>query len=56
VWFKRPRAMQNKKSLMVWDMFRTVSFKNRLKANHTYQVVIPGGCTSMLQPLDVCLN
>ena len=30
--------------------------KDTLKENKTYQAVIPGGCTSMLQPLDVCLN
>ena len=32
------------------------SLKDRLKQNRTYQVVIPGGCTSLLKPLDVCLN
>lgn len=59
VWFKRPGALLNKKSLMVWDMFcahLVNSVKNKLKENCTYQAVIPGGCTSVLQPLDVCLN
>ena len=30
--------------------------KSELKRNRIYQCVIPGGCTSVLQPLDVCLN
>ena len=30
--------------------------KDTLKENKTYQAVIPGCCTSVLQPLDVCLN
>lgn len=59
VWFKRPGALLNAKSVMVWDMFRAHlvdSVKRKLKERKTYQVVIPGGCTSVLQPLDVCLN
>lgn len=59
VWFKRPGALLNPRSLLVWDMFRAHlvdSVKNKLKRKKTYQAVIPGGCTSLLQPLDVSLN
>ncbi|WAR01860.1 POGK-like protein [Mya arenaria] len=59
VLFKRPGALLNKKSRMVWDMFRAHlvdAVKAKLKGRRTYQAVIPGGCTSVLQPLDVCLN
>ena len=30
--------------------------KDTLKENKTHQGIIPGGSTSVLQPLDVCLN
>ena len=59
VWFKRPGALLNGKSMLVWDMFCAHlldSVKSELKRNRMYQCVIPGGCTSVLQPLDVCLN
>ena len=59
VWFKRPGALLNGKSMLVWDMFCAHlldSIKSELKKNKTYQCVIPGGCTSILQSLDVCLN
>ena len=42
--------------MLVWDMFRVHlldSVKSELKRNRTYQCVIPGGCISVLQPLDV---
>jgi len=47
------------KSMLVWDMFHAHlldSIKCELKRNGTYHCVIPGGCTSVLQPLDVCLK
>lgn len=59
VWQRRPGALRNQHSLLVWDMFRshvTESTKNRLAQNNTKIAVIPGGLTSMLQPLDVSLN
>jgi len=59
VWCKRPGALLHKKSLLVWDMFRahlTDSVKKNLRRHKTNQVVIPGGTTSILQPLDVSLN
>ena len=46
-------------SILVWDMFRAHlvdSVKQKLKRNKSAQIVIPGGCTSLLQPLDVSLN
>ena len=59
VWFSRPGGLLKKPALLVWDMFRahlTDTIKLKLKARNTRQAVITGGCTSVLQPLDVCLN
>lgn len=59
VWNKRPGAHLKKPSLLVWDMFRahrTDEVKNVAKKMKTTLAVIPGGLTSVLQPLDVCLN
>ncbi|KFD72355.1 hypothetical protein M514_15628 [Trichuris suis] len=58
VWKKRP-GHANNRSLLVWDSFRshvtqrTKSYLNECKIE---TAVIPGGLTSILQPLDVCLN
>ena len=59
VWFARPGSLFKKKSLLVWDMFRihlVEKIKALLNSNATRQAVIPGGCTCILQPLDVSLN
>lgn len=59
VYMKRPGALLKPKSLLVWDMFRAHccdSVKEKLKEYRTRQAVIPGGCTSILQPLDVSIN
>ncbi|KAG8173318.1 hypothetical protein JTE90_003633 [Oedothorax gibbosus] len=60
VWDQRPGAALRKKSLLVWDSFRahlTDKVKEKVKESaRTSQVVIPGGLTSILQPLDVCIN
>ena len=59
VWFKRPGPLWKKNSVLVWDMFRAHllgKVKGTLKETKMHQAVIPGGCTSVLQPLDVCLN
>jgi hypothetical protein len=59
VWNARPGALLKHKALLVWDMFRAhlmQSVKQKLRRHRTYQAVIPGGTTSVLQPLDVCLN
>ena len=48
-----------KNSLLVLDMFRGhlhEKCKRMMKEDNITPAVIPGGCTSLLQPLDVCLN
>ena len=57
VWIKRPVA--SKKSLLVWDSFKahlTDKLKSQLKKGNSEYAVIPGGLTSIVQPLDVCVN
>uniref|UniRef100_A0A674I2H4 DDE-1 domain-containing protein n=1 Tax=Terrapene triunguis TaxID=2587831 RepID=A0A674I2H4_9SAUR len=59
VWNKRPGALFKKPAMLVWDMFRahkTDEVKNVAKNMKTTLAVIPGGLTSVLQLLDVCLN
>lgn len=59
VWNKRPGAAFKKPSLLVYDSFRghfseeVTELQKNLK---TTVAVNPGGLTSVLQPLDVCLN
>uniref|UniRef100_A0A5S6Q763 DDE-1 domain-containing protein n=1 Tax=Trichuris muris TaxID=70415 RepID=A0A5S6Q763_TRIMR len=58
IWRKRP-GHANNSSLLIWDSFRshtTEVIKNHLKECKVQTAVIPGGLTSILQPLDVCLN
>lgn len=48
-----------RKSLLVWDSFRgllTQPIKNTLTRVNTVPAIIPDGMTSILQPLDVCIN
>uniref|UniRef100_K7FGA6 HTH CENPB-type domain-containing protein n=1 Tax=Pelodiscus sinensis TaxID=13735 RepID=K7FGA6_PELSI len=59
VWSRRPGGLRQERSLLVWDMFRahlTTSTKKRLARINTDAAVIPAGLTSLVQPLDVCLN
>ena len=52
-------ATEGKRALLVLDSFSahiTNDVKKRLKEINTVPLVIPGGCTSKIQPLDVCLN
>lgn len=59
VWNSRPGALLKKKSLLVWDQFRahkTDKVKEKCASLNTTQAMIPGGLTSILQPLDVVLN
>ena len=45
--------------MLVWDAFRAhlaEQVKRVLQQTNTDVAVIPGGLTSVLQPLDVCLN
>ena len=59
VWRARPGGFANTQSLFVWDSFSahlTDTVKQQLHENKTATAVIPGGLTSLVQPLDVCLN
>ena len=59
VWRSRPGGLLRKRSLLVWDSFRAHlvdPVKQALRQTNTDIAVIPGGLTSILQPLDVCLN
>ena len=59
VWGHRPRAFLNQPSMLVLDAFKghhTDSVKNHLCEMKTELVVIPGGMTSVLQPMDVSIN
>lgn len=59
VWCRRPGALLARQSMLVLDAFRghlTEGVKKKLQEEATDLVVIPGGMTSQLQRLDVCLN
>jgi hypothetical protein len=58
VWTSR-NPFGNSRSLLVLDSFRghiVDSVKNRFVEKNTDIAIIPGGCTSKLQPLDVAIN
>ena len=58
VWSK-VGGFTRKKSMLVWDSFRAHSSApicSMLKSLNTEPIVIPGGMTSMVQPLDVAIN
>ena len=59
VWRARIGGLSRRRSLLVFDSFeahKTEQVKRSLKSENTDLSVIPGGLTSVLQPLDVCLN
>ena len=59
VWLRRPGALRKLPSILVMDAFKghlTDDVKNLLRENKSTLVTIPGGMTSQLQPLDVCIN
>uniref|UniRef100_A0A8C4STC8 HTH CENPB-type domain-containing protein n=1 Tax=Erpetoichthys calabaricus TaxID=27687 RepID=A0A8C4STC8_ERPCA len=59
VWQRRLGSLLKMPNMLVMDSFRghlTEGVKKRLKDGKTDQVIIPGGMTSLLQPLDVCIN
>jgi len=59
VWGRRPSAFLNQPSMLVLDAFKgrlTDSVKNQLHKMKTELVVVPGGMTSVLQPMDVSIN
>jgi hypothetical protein len=58
IWSYRPGAFLNQLSLLVLDAFKghvTESVKDQLRKMKT-ELVIPGGMTSMLQPMDVSIT
>jgi hypothetical protein len=59
VWGQRPGALLRRPSLLVWDSFRCHlgdDTKRILTEMKTDLAVIPGGLTSVSQPLDVSDN
>jgi hypothetical protein len=59
VWKKRSDGISDPHSLLVLDSFRghlVDPVKQKLKDMKTMMAVVPGGCTSRLQPLDVAVN
>uniref|UniRef100_A0A8C4S949 HTH CENPB-type domain-containing protein n=1 Tax=Erpetoichthys calabaricus TaxID=27687 RepID=A0A8C4S949_ERPCA len=59
VWQCWPGSLLKMPNMLVMDSFRghlTEVVKERLKDGKTDQVIIPRGMTSLLQPLDVCIN
>ncbi|KAK3920835.1 Pogo transposable element with KRAB domain [Frankliniella fusca] len=59
VWARRPGALLNKQSMLVLDSFRvhlTDHIKAQMQRHKPDLVIIPGGMTSILQPLDVSVN
>ena len=59
VWTRRPGGLARRKSLLVIDSFeghKTDLVKKRCNEENTDIAIILGGLTSVLQPLDVCLN
>ena len=59
VWRSRIGGLGRQRSPLVLDSFeahKTEQVKRSFKSENTDLAVIPGGLTSVLQPLDVCLN
>lgn len=59
VWGRRPGALLKKRGMLVLDAFKghlTPEVKSTIQDMNTDLVVIPGGMTSKLQVLDVCIN
>lgn len=59
VWHRRPGGLRRPRNMLVLDAFKghlTDSVKEELKRSNTDLVIIPGGMTSQLQPLDVSVN
>jgi hypothetical protein len=48
--------VKKKRALLVVDSFSAHENNELAHANNVDVSIIPGGCTSKIQPLDVCLN
>lgn len=58
-WKERPGAMLGLRALLAMDTFKghiTEEAKSAMKEANTDIATIPGGMTSILQPLDVSIN
>ena len=56
---KNQKELDFNRSLMVYDAFKahtTDEMKAALSINSTNIIMVPPGCTSKCQPLDVCIN
>ena len=61
VWLQKVLLQHTKKqqALLVWDTFKghlTDELESELRKSNIITAVIPGGCTSKIQPFDVCIN
>ena len=59
IWRCRAGSLNKPERFLMWDSFSAHlvdSAKRQLRENNTTTAVIPGGLTSVVQPLDVCLN
>jgi len=59
VWGARPGALLRLPAMLALDAFRghlTPEVKSEMRKQKTEMVVIPAGMTSVLQPLDACIN
>jgi len=59
VWDRRPGALRTQKAMLVLDSFQghlNEDVKTKLQRGRTDMVVIPGGVTPILQPLDISIN
>jgi hypothetical protein len=59
VWQKHPGALLNLRGVLILGSFRghtTEEVKKILKSRNTDQVIIPGRLTTMMQPVDICIN
>ena len=63
IWFKHTKAMSEKlgfeNSLLTFDAFtgdKTDEIQGKLIEKNTDILMLPPGCTSKCQPVDVCIN
>ena len=59
LWIQKILSRYTKKqhALLLWDTFSghmTEEVKEELQKNNISVIAVPGGCTSKIQPLDVC--